>query len=102
MLTKDEEKALLAATIAGLPDGYLRDILIIETDVIHAVIDQDRGFIDLPKLVRLCREEEDRLSVLRRNRMALEAELRELDRQRQRLQDGLRELRSDARRLAGV
>ena len=51
MLSKDEEKALLARTIEGLPDGYLRDILESERAAIEHAIDLDVAFLGLDGLL---------------------------------------------------
>lgn len=47
MLTKAEEIALLDKTIAGLPEGYLKDILTSERNTIVRAIECDLTCLDM-------------------------------------------------------
>ena len=46
-LTKEQERALLLKTVAGLPDGYVRDILVDAMPEMEQAITSDFGYIPI-------------------------------------------------------
>lgn len=100
MLTKHDERDLVAKTIAALPDSYLRDILTTERDSIIRAIDDDLTFLDLAELGRQIIAEREALRAVRAEIMEAQKTLRETHQHQSRLDDSIREIRTTARRMA--
>lgn len=100
MMTKAQDKALLAKTVAKLPEGYTRDILSDLLPEMERAIDNDFAYI--PVAIRIQQNEEFQTS-LRAERAkleALKAEVRQLERTRDTLLTGIESIRDTVRQLS--
>lgn len=102
MMTKDDELALLDTFVAGLPDGYLRDILTDGRPAIERDIRNDMTAGTLSHLENLRRQASDDLAAVRKQLQAAQDELSRTMRQVNRANDALAELRTDAKRIAAT
>jgi hypothetical protein len=100
VMTKADEKALLAEMIEHCPDGYVKDILSDMQPEIERAITSDFGWVPVADRMRDLEEYRQAIENNKATVKTLGYKIEELGRQTAVLENALRSLRTDAQRLA--
>ncbi len=101
-MTKHEEIEMFAKLVAGLPAGYVRDILTECKADVEWAINADFGFIGLSERLAQVMEHREAMAIARKELAAVKASIQQLEDKKQYLETGLYQIRMEVRKYANA